>query len=257
MAKCINCGEELTDGARFCMFCGSRQDGPAPETEVAAQADRVAELIENAPLAEETAAEPAAEPIPAAPPAEEKPAEPAPLSNEERSARLREQPSLEDMAASAPANPAPACSAPVYTAPRPAQQEPAPQQYAYPAYDTPREQSSASGSYEPRPAQPRSLPKEDPEKPASKSKWQIMSTWGTFGAMLLMCIPAIGFILTIIWACGGCRKYAKRNLARAVLLGLVLCLILSVAAALVLRFVFPDVLVRAFEFFNPGYTIEF
>ena len=30
-----------------------------------------------------------------------------------------------------------------------------------------------------------------------------------------------------------------------------------VAAGLVLRFAFPDILVRVFEFFNPGYTIEF
>ncbi len=255
MAKCINCGEELTDGAKFCMFCGARQDEPGPEAAVAAQADRVAELIENAPLAEEAApaAEPAAEPIPAAP-AAEKPAEPA-LTNEERSARLREQPSLEDLAAAAPA--APTVEAPVYTAAAPEQPEQPVRRYPYPAYEPGREQPVSTGSFEPRPLEPRPLPKEDPEKPGPKSKWQIMSGWGTFGAMLLMGIPVIGFILAIIWACGGCRKYAKRNLARAVLLGLVLCLVLTVAAGLVLRFAFPDVIVRVFEFFNPGYTIEF
>ena len=41
------------------------------------------------------------------------------------------------------------------------------------------------------------------------------------------------------------------------LLAAVLCLVLTVAAGLVLRFAFPDILVRVFEFFNPGYTIEF
>ena len=264
MAKCIKCGEELADGARFCMLCGARQDeavpGPAEETDaaVAAQADRVAELIESAPLAEEAAA--AAENIPADSQPEAK-AEPAPMTDEERSARLRQQPSLEDMAAKAPAptpdsspksNPNGGAYAPAYTAPRPAEPSrpaAAAPRYAYPAYE-----GSARGSYEP---QVPAVPKEDPEKPPVKSKWSIMSTWGTFGSMVLMGIPVIGLIFMIVWACGGCRKYAKRNLARAVLLGIVLCLILSVAGALVLRFVFPDTLVRAFEFFNPGYTIEF
>ena len=247
MAKCINCGEELTEGAKFCMYCGAQQEGPAPaeEAAVAEQADRVAELIENAPILEEAApaAEPAEEPIPPA-----APAEPAPLTNEERSARLQEQPSLEDMAAAAP-KPA----APTYAPPRP---ETAPH-YAYPPYEPQPREQAASGSYEPQPVQPRPLTREDPEKPGSKSKWQIMSTWGTFGAMLLMGIPVIGWIITIVWACGGCRKYAKRNLARAFLLAAVLCLVLTVAAGLVLRFAFPDILVRVFEFFNPGYTIEF
>lgn len=256
MAKCIKCGEELADGARFCMLCGARQDeavpGPAEETDaaVAAQADRVAELIESAPLAEEAAA--AAENIPADSQPEAK-AEPAPMTDEERSARLRQQPSLEDMAAKAP-TPAAGFSARPNADPAPRPAEPsrpaaAAPRYAYPAYE-----GSARGSYEP---QVPAVPKEDPEKPPVKSKWSIMSTWGTFGSMVLMGIPVIGLIFMIVWACGGCRKYAKRNLARAVLLGIVLCLILSVAGALVLRFVFPDTLVRAFEFFNPGYTIEF
>lgn len=56
--------------------------------------------------------------------------------------------------------------------------------------------------------------------------------------MLLMCIPILGQILMIVWACGGCRKLQKRNLARAGLILLVISLILS----LILGFAFRGAL---------------
>lgn len=104
---------------------------------------------------------------------------------------------------------------------------------------------------------PEPVPAEDPEKPGKKSKWRGITTWGYVGITLLMAIPGLGLILTIIWACGGCRKYAKRNYARAALIFLFAGIILTVAAALVLRFVFPEIIVWLFELFNPGYTIIF
>lgn len=54
--------------------------------------------------------------------------------------------------------------------------------------------------------------------PGSDSKYQPISTWGYIGIMLLMLIPIVGFILLIVWACGGCRKVNKRNFARASLI---------------------------------------
>ena len=92
-----------------------------------------------------------------------------------------------------------------------------------------------------------------------------MSSWGTVGALALMAIPGIGFLITIIWACGGCRKYAKRNLARALLLILVICLIIFIIGGaltylFVVRPVLPQVLERitkVFEALFPGYTITF
>ena len=53
------------------------------------------------------------------------------------------------------------------------------------------------------------------DAPPVGSKYGLITTGGFIGIMLLMCIPVIGQILMIVWACGGCRKLQKRNLARA------------------------------------------
>lgn len=97
--------------------------------------------------------------------------------------------------------------------------------------------------------------KEESDKPGKKSKWGIISTWGYIGIDLLMAIPVIGFILTIIWACGGCRKYAKRNYARSKIIFFVAGIVLTIAAALVVRFAFPELIVAIYEAAHPGYTI--
>lgn len=102
-----------------------------------------------------------------------------------------------------------------------------------------------------------SAPVDAPGKPPKKSRWEIMSGKGTLGAILLMNIPVVGLILMIAWSCGACRKYAKRNLARAMLILFCACLVLSVAAALVIRFAFPDTVVAVFEALCPGYTLSF
>ena len=112
-------------------------------------------------------------------------------------------------------------------------------------------------TFTPEKQEPAAVPAEDPEKPGKKSKWGIISTKGYIGINLLMAIPVVGLILTIIWACGGCRKYAKRNYARAALIFMAIGIILLIAGALVLRFVFPEVIVQVFEMLYPGYTIVF
>ena len=121
-----------------------------------------------------------------------------------------------------------------------------------PAYD-----SVVIPTYTPEKQEPAAAPAEDPEKPKKKSKWGIISTKGYIGINLLMAIPVIGLILTIVWACGGCRKYAKRNYARAMLIFMAIGIILLIAGALVLRFVFPEFVVQVFEMLYPGYTIVF
>ena len=69
--------------------------------------------------------------------------------------------------------------------------------------------------------------------PTKGSKYDPITTKGFIGIGLLMCIPVIGIVLTIVWACGGCKKINKRNLARASLImmaiGLVFSLIFSIA----------------------------
>ena len=101
------------------------------------------------------------------------------------------------------------------------------------------------------------VPDKDADKPGKKSKWGVISTWGYIGIDLLMAIPVVGFILAIVWACGGCRKYAKRNYARSRLIFMLVGIVLLVAAALIIRFAFPELIVWVFELLYPGYTIVF
>ena len=92
-------------------------------------------------------------------------------------------------------------------------------------------------------------------KPGKKSAYAPMSSFGMAVQIFLMSIPLVGLILSIVWACGVCRKIARRNLARAWLILMIVCVLLTVALALVLRFCFPQELTRAFEWLCPGYTI--
>ncbi len=98
-------------------------------------------------------------------------------------------------------------------------------------------------------------PAEQPvEKPGKKSKMDIISTAGYIGVDLLLAIPGVGLILAIIWACGGCRKYAKRNYARSRLIFMLVGIVLLVAAALVIRFAFPEIISNIAAAF--GYSIS-
>ena len=95
-----------------------------------------------------------------------------------------------------------------------------------------------------------------PEKPGKKSKYAPMTSWGMAIQLILMAIPFVGFVLMVVWACGGCRKIARRNLARANLILLIIAIVLSVAAALLARFLFADDITRIFEQILPGYTLQ-
>ena len=63
--------------------------------------------------------------------------------------------------------------------------------------------------------------------PGPGSKYEVISTGGYIGIMLLMAVPVVGLIFALVWAFGGCRKVNKRNLARAALVFMVIALILS------------------------------
>ena len=76
--------------------------------------------------------------------------------------------------------------------------------------------------------------------PAPGSRYELSSTGGFIGILLLMCIPLVGLILMSVWACGGCRKLQKRNLARASLI----LAVIGLALSLVLGFAFRGVIGR-------------
>jgi hypothetical protein len=65
-----------------------------------------------------------------------------------------------------------------------------------------------------------------------------VSTGGYFGILFLMMLPVVNLLLMILWACGGCRKVNKRNLARALLLWTAVGCVLSMVVLLMWRLLF-------------------
>ncbi len=84
-----------------------------------------------------------------------------------------------------------------------------------------------------QPHQPITQPRELTDSDVKGTKYEPISAWGFIGIMLLMCIPIVGLILTIVWACGGCRKLCKRSLARATIIMAVIGIIIGIIFALV------------------------
>ena len=66
------------------------------------------------------------------------------------------------------------------------------------------------------------------------SPYEVLSSWGFVGSMLLMAIPFVGFIITIIWASGGVTNLNRRNLARGYLILMALVAIIYIPLVLVL-----------------------
>ena len=216
---CPACGAELPADARHCTECGAKLES-ADAAGTAAEAV-VAPAEDAAAKAEAAAAEASA--VFAAPSF----AQPSPA----QLGVTAEEPAEE--------KPEPAYAppvAPVYTAPA-----------AAPAY-----------APETRPEYPpvRQPETADPDRPGRKSKYAPMTSAGMAVEILLMSIPVVGFILMILWSCGVCRKIARRNLARAYLILLILAVVLLIVGALLARFVFKDDITRIVEQIIPGYTIQ-
>ena len=122
--------------------------------------------------------------------------------------------------AAAPATQAAPIQEPTVTPPSPQpppQPQPAPSNHYIPPQPAPQPVYQAAPAY--------TAPASD--VPPAGSKYALITTGGFIGIMLLMCIPIIGQILMIVWACGGCRKLQKRNLARASLIIMVVALVIS------------------------------
>lgn len=80
------------------------------------------------------------------------------------------------------------------------------------------------------------------EIPDKNSKYATVTTWEFLGAMLLMCIPVLGWILLIVWALGGTRKINKRNFARASVILIIIGLLVSFAIGLLAKVIVTKVM---------------
>ncbi|MBR3556988.1 MAG: zinc ribbon domain-containing protein [Oscillospiraceae bacterium] len=247
MITCPSCGAALPQGTKHCTECGAKMDAPLEDAAAAtaAKAEEAvseAEAVFGAPFAQQ-------------PPSvllSETPAAAEDLSQE------KPEPAYPAQSAAPVQNPAPAYTAPAsspYAPPPAAQAAPA----AAPVY--PAAAAAAAPAYPapaayPRPAAQAAPVAEDPDKPDKKSKYAPMTSLGMAVELFLMSIPVVGFVLMILWSCGVCRKIARRNLARAYLILLIVGLVLAVVLAILGRFVFKDQITQLVEQAIPGYTIQ-
>ena len=72
-------------------------------------------------------------------------------------------------------------------------------------------------SAKPKPSYPDPLSSLD-QAPIDYSPYALVSAWTFFGAMILLNIPIVGWVFTIVWACGGVYNHNLVRFARAQLL---------------------------------------
>ena len=98
---------------------------------------------------------------------------------------------------------------------------------------TPQNSASGASCYtDPTPAY--ASPVYDVPPPKS-SRFAPLGIGGFIGNMLLFAIPLVGWIICLIWACGGCKNENRKNHARAALILGVIVFALSAAAGYLYR----------------------
>lgn len=201
MSYCINCGMKLADGVRFCTGCGTSVPS-AEATEVSPPQNEPIETTAGQTQAPTLGA--SAEVVQSVAPV------PQPVYTPPA-----QQPTVPVYPVAVPAG------TPVYTSSATAQQ--------------PRHTPPATSVGPVYAAGMPNVQGVEPPPPAG-SRYAPVTTGGFIGIFLLMLIPVVNFILLIVWACGGCRKVNKTNLARAMLvlmlLGAALALLVGLVAGL-------------------------
>ncbi len=173
---CINCGKEISDGSKFCGFCGSQQ--------VVAEAAPVVEPVAEAPAAEPVAEAPAAEPVAEAAPVAEPVAEAAPVA----------EPVAEAAPAAEPVAEAPVAQPVMNAAPMQAQpMNQVPPMQAQPMNQVPPMQAQPMNQVPPMQAPMSPVPPAVPQ-PKKKSKAPIIVV-----VLLLVLLLAGAGIFALIW----------------------------------------------------------
>ncbi len=237
MAKiCPVCGGESPDNANFCVKCGTRheQQKPVEEADIVIPAKPAAVEESNKVEETESSSENEVNGIEATEAALVPPA----VTDAEKAYETKDIEAKTDIQ--------PVSQPAVSEAPSAVTEPPV----ITPAAEYRTSEAGSTDSYENR------NPEEATDPiPPKKSRYAPMSSVGTALSLIAMSIPLVGFILMIVWACGGCRKIGRRNLARAGLILLGLGIVLWIAAALVIRYVFAEDITRLVENLFPGYTI--
>ena len=114
--------------------------------------------------------------------------------------------------------------APVVTPPQPQYTPPQPQYVPpQPQYVPPQPRPVQAAPYN------NYAPVATPAAPEIPPEYKPLSGWAYFGWQLLFAIPVVGFILLIVFACGGTHNINLRNFARsyfcALLIGAILAII--------------------------------
>lgn len=133
-------------------------------------------------------------------------------------------PAAPEVSAAPEVNTATVSEATTVTAPQPQYTPPQPQ------YVPPQNQYTPP---QPRPVQATPYnnyaPVAKPATPVIPPEYKPLSGWAYFGWQLLFAIPLVGFILLIVFACGGTHNINLRNFARsyfcALLIGAILAII--------------------------------
>lgn len=78
----------------------------------------------------------------------------------------------------------------------------------------------------------------DPAKEADR----VLGTGSYLGAIILMNLPIVGFIMQIVWSCGACRSKNLRHLARAFLIISIVGLLLAFVAGYRIYSALPEII---------------
>jgi len=87
-----------------------------------------------------------------------------------------------------------------------------------------------------------SQPAPQPQPVTAVYQEEPISTGSYIGIFLLLMLPVVNLVCLLVWACGGCRKRGKANLARALLVWMLIGAVIAGIVLLIGHLLFGDTL---------------